>query len=121
MSDLTPGCIVNVTIKGVRVSGNQGPRDTVSIIADDGTHYVMPPQAAIERVAPEAWPPIVGDVWRSANGERWFAVKDIDDLVMVPSRMGPDPWSEYRKSPDVLLRDQAPLILVDRSPEEPPF
>lgn len=123
MTELKPGDVVNVSLKGVRFAGasavtsHRGP----AILDEHGHEYLMPPQAAFEHVAPSAWPPLPGDVWKTETGGRWFAVLSDDGLLMVPSRMGLDPWAEYRKSPDDLLRECAPLTLVDRSPEEPPF
>lgn len=92
-----PGEIVNVVIKGVRVTGDQGPRHTLTIADEHGTHYVMPPQAAIERVAPREWPPCAGDLWRDRNGDVWYALLVDDDdaageryVLLRPGRTSKD-------------------------------
>jgi hypothetical protein len=63
--------VVDVTIKGVRIAR---PRSATSVTITDehGTVYQMPPQAAVERVAPAEWPPKPGDLWRDRSGVLWF-------------------------------------------------
>lgn len=127
MSDLRPGEVVDVTIKGVRIAR---PRSATSVTITDehGTAYQMPPQAAIERVAPAEWPPQAGDLWAGPKNERWFAAMylgDPDDpkdwegcnsegwrVVLVPLEVGPYGGSEER--PDDALRTRGPLTLVYR-------
>lgn len=112
MSALRPGEVVDITIRGVRVTGDQGPRGTTTIADEHGDHYVMPPQAAIERVEPEFWPPIGGDLWRDAFGELWFCRVDPSPYLIASS----DRY--HGAAPHVLLDGRGPLTLVHR---EPPF
>lgn len=110
------GEIVNVTIKGVRTTGDQGPRDTTTIADEHGTHYVMPPQAKIERVAPALWPPCEGDLWRDGYKRLWLActVDGSDEIRMVCAANG------ETQPPEHLLLTGS-VELVHHEPDRPPF
>lgn len=74
MSDFQPGEIVDITIKGVRIA-QQRADGRVEIRDEFDDPYAMPPQAAVERVAPEWWPPRPSDLLRNTStGRFWFAV-----------------------------------------------
>lgn len=131
MSAFQPNEIVDVVIKGVRVA-EESPVGLVTIVDEHGGHFAMPPQAAIERVAPAEWPPRPGDIWAGPQNERWFALKyygDFDDpkdfkgcnsdgwrVVLMPMQIGP--YGNSEKEPDDALRTRGPLTLVHREDEQ---
>jgi hypothetical protein len=108
MNSHQDGEYVNITILGVRVTGDQGPRGTVTIADEHGDHYVMPPQAAIERAAPAEWPPQVGDLWRGGIGVLLFTIEDRHGNPLMDCVDG------GRHGPDYVLRQYSPLTLVHR-------
>jgi hypothetical protein len=129
---LQPGDVVDITIKGVRIADDQ--QSALALILDEhGDVYAMPPQAAIEHVAPPEWPPLPGDVWREihADGAIWFAQRylpEYDDakdcegmnaegwrVVMVPLNGGPYGCPDQR--PEALVR-KVGLVLVHRETAE---
>ena len=123
MSALRPGDIVDITIKGVQVDA-EGPDGTVTIIAehpDGGTaHWHMPPQAAIERIAPAEWPPRTGDLWRDRDGDVWLCVTwtaynethtGLACTRRVPGKVGMLGGS---LSPQRVADQHGPLTLVHR-------
>lgn len=108
-----PGDIINVVIKGVRVIGIHALTGTPTIVDDNGDEFPMPPQAAIERVAPAEWPPQPGDLWRRDDpGDVWFAVFDNygRKLIMLPAN--PTRGLTAYEPDEVLTR--GPLTLVHR-------
>ncbi|MGH3379525.1 MAG: hypothetical protein ACRDP6_32800 [Actinoallomurus sp.] len=127
MSGLRPGELVDVTIKGVRVDAVH-PDGTPDIIADDSdglaTVWVLPPQAAIERVAPAEWPPQPGDLWRDRDGDLWFGLLDDNDeellTVLSPGRTSKHP-AFIDSGNDTIQRDHGPLALVHREEPESVF
>lgn len=80
MSDVKVGDFVNVTIKGVRQVSHPSAR-LVRIADEHGDVFDMPPQAAIELVAPATWPPRPGDLWRDKDARLWFAVESLRSEV----------------------------------------
>ncbi|WP_119728375.1 hypothetical protein [Thermomonospora amylolytica] len=115
MTRFQPGEIVNITIKGVRIAR---PRSATAVTITDehGVTYQMPPQAAVEPVAPAEWPPQVGDVWRDHEGDLWFTQELLEEngsqVVFAPAQSG-----EYGHSdadPDDALRRYGPMTLVYR-------
>lgn len=113
MSGYQVGELVDITIKGVRVS-TVTFSGLVTIQDEHGDPYPMPPQAAIERVAPANWPPRLGDLWQD-DGERAYFVADIrvdySDDDMPDLRMIAQ-WGE-QLDPDVAMRKYG-LTLVRR-------
>lgn len=92
----------------------------------DGQAYALylrsdAPALTVERVAPKEWPPQVDDVWRAANGTKYWADgysahSGMDEPRMVGGGRGF--W------PDELLAEAGPLTLVYRegwspAPAEP--
>ena len=115
---IQPGDFVNVTIRGVRVV-EQDEHGCVTVRADahDGgpAHWPMPPQAAVERIAPALWPPCQGDLWRDGRQRLWLAVEGTDEkLVMVCADGG------ATRQPDELLMTGS-VQLVHSEPDRPPF
>lgn len=112
MSDFKPGDRVDVTIKGVHVTGDQGPRDTLTIADEHGAHYVMPPQAAITRAVPAGWPPQAGDLWRDRDGSVWLACavgdSEVSIITMICAAGAAD------RSHEQVLARFGPLTLVHR-------
>lgn len=113
MSDFTPGEIVNITIKGVRVVGAN--ESTVTIVADhpDGepAHYLMPPQAAVTRGDPEWWPPRPGDLLREGDGLLWFACANGSNVLYRTA------WSERMEHQEAWEKRHL-LTLVHREDEQ---
>lgn len=112
-----PGEIVDISIKGVRISDTSHIR--VAIQDESGEVWVLPPQAAITRIAPAEWPPRPGDLWRDKHGELWFIHKSAfagqgDDVLMGRTANGLR-WAE---DADVLLADNSPMTLVRREEDE---
>jgi hypothetical protein len=121
MSDFKPGEIVDVVIKGVRVD-EQGPNGCVSIVAEAPNglcgHWLMPPQAAITRVAPAEWPPQPGDLWRDASGCLLFT----RDLFEGDVSMAPAAGTLDEETPARAWEIFGPLTLVHREETTPePF
>ena len=116
---IQPGDFVNVTIRGVRVD-DQNPDGGVTIVTQyttDGrsAFWPMPPQAAVERIAPALWPPCQGDLWRDGRQRLWLAVEGTDEkLVMVCADGG------ATRQPDELLMTGS-VQLVHSEPDRPPF
>lgn len=113
-----PGDFVNVTIRGVRIN-EQDAHGCVSVIAEadtgDLSSYLMPPQAAVERIAPALWPPCQGDLWRDGRKRVWLAVqRPGESLVMVCAD------GETTRQPDQLLMTGS-VELMHSEPDRPPF
>ncbi|MGI5162779.1 hypothetical protein ACQEU3_47235 [Spirillospora sp. CA-253888] len=113
MSDFQPDEVVDVVVKGVRYAG-QDPRGAVTILDERGDAFDMPPQAAITRVAPAAWPPVPGDLWRDRNGSLWFALLDEREVRLVPHQPTRFAWFE----PSAVLTQAGPLSLVRREDKQ---
>lgn len=123
MSDFQVGEVVDVTIKGVRVDAVHTD-GTPDIIAEDSaglaTVWALPPQAAVERVAPAEWPPQPGDLWRDQDGDLWYGLLVDDDdtedesyIVLRPGRTSKHP-SYVNSDNDGVRRTYGPLTLVRR-------
>ena len=117
MSEFKRGDIVNITIKGVPIVDTNG--FAVTIVGDhpDGmpAHYLMPPQAAVERVAPAEWPPRHKDVWRDGSGELWIAY--VHSLNDGSTRIDMYGFREFY-SADTMLAKYGPMVLVHREDEQ---
>lgn len=131
MSDikLTAGEVVDITIKGARVTevcyhgdGN-GPDLRFTYVANDGVPWpsavwAEAPGVTVERVAPAEWPPRVGDLWRDCEGDLWFATTgyDMDNTEYVSlcsTRSKPlDGWGD--STAYHVNRQYGPLTLVHR-------
>lgn len=115
MSDYQPGDIVDITIKGARVSRFDATDDLLTIGYGDHnfatTLDIRPTVAVVERVAPPKWPPRPGDLWRDGHGILWFAsaVPPDDELRMHSASGGR--WSIGHVGQ---LDDNAPWTLVHR-------
>lgn len=118
MPDFKIGEVVNITIEGVRITR---PRMAtgVTILDKHGVPHVMPPQAAVTRVAPADWPPRPGDLWHDRNGCPWFAADihdeaetDEENLVLIPV------WELSGFAPDPVIQKYGPLTLVHREGAE---
>lgn len=98
MTDYKPGEVVDITIRGVRIAR---PRMATSVTITDehGVTYQMPPHAVVERVAPAAWPPRPGDLWRDRRSYLWFAadIHDIEETDQI--QIGK--WSDWAESYDI--------------------
>lgn len=127
MGDFKFGEIVDVVIKGVRVV--EAERLSVTIKADDGKHYCMPVQAAIERVAPAEWPPQTGDLWRDQHGHVWFGqlVDSYEDagepfvpfVELVPASASTrKPYYHGSDQPEEVSQVHGPLTLVHREQQD---
>ncbi|TYK47183.1 hypothetical protein [Actinomadura decatromicini] len=116
MTAFTPGEVVDITIKGVRINEQDG-HGCVSIIAVDcfdaeRASWRMPPQAEVTRVAPAEWPPRHKDVWRDRNGALYLVVETHrGDLLMNGTDCG-------RHGIDYVSRTHGPLTLVHREDEQ---
>lgn len=135
MNDYKIGEIVDITIKGARVIGTNALNGAPTIVDEHGGEYPMPPQAAIERVAPAEWPPQVGDLWRDRHGHLHFAAyyaPDYDDredsrgidsdgvrVVLLPQCLsdGCDPGHQMYR-PETANQHNGPLTLVHREGAE---
>lgn len=121
MTELARGDLVDITIKRVRV--RDATHIHVTVEDEHGHIYKMPPQAAIERVAPADWPPQPGDLWRE-DGTRglWFVFRDPSAFDASPSGMRAREADGDRWTDDALnLLDTGPLTLIHRDHERPPF
>jgi hypothetical protein len=110
VTDFQVGEIADITIKGVRIAAVPiaGQNDTFAIIDEHGNRYRMPPQAAVERVAPADWPPQPGDLWRDQGGTLWFAVESETRAVVLTC-------NGKNRRPAVAISDlYSPLTLVHR-------
>lgn len=137
MTEVKPGEIVDITIKGVRVTEiHQNPEDLPEITVHldceiGGCPIRIPhhwPMVTVQRIAPAEWPPQPGDLWRDGGGDGWFAQRyfaDFDDptdfegcnrdgwrVVLVPFSGGPYGSSAGR--PDEVNQAHGPLSLVHR-------
>lgn len=124
MSAFKPGEIVDIAIKGVRVTDSKhseedGPEITVLLDCEIGSGPIQMPAAwpmvTVERVAPAEWPPRPGDLWRDQDGTVWFAadVRDIDETD-VPKIVMVYPHEDHRLPPGKLNQQSGPLALVHR-------
>ncbi|MFG2054798.1 hypothetical protein ACGFI9_12275 [Micromonospora sp. NPDC048930] len=124
---------VNVTIRFAEVKSP--PAAGWLTVRFGGLDHELPlsdEDVAVERVAPAEWPPEVGDLWRDADGDLWFATvkaaRTGDDgrvfegarLVMSPARETPNLYREQRISPNDLLSNLGPVALVHREPQPEP-
>jgi hypothetical protein len=120
MTTYKPGDIINIVIKGVRVR-HQADDGVVTIWDDENRCFSMPPQAAIERVAPPEWPPRLGDLWRDRDGDLWFASTGYgpDDEEYVDLRcVKAKPLQAWGPgSVWTVLGEYGPLTLVRREQE----
>jgi hypothetical protein len=107
---LQPGEIVDITIKGVRMVDDTHVH--VTIADEHGHHYPMPPQAAIERVVPAAWPPRPGDLWRDRNGGLFFVMANLNGSPLMNGMDGGRHGHEY------VLANYGPLSLVHREEQD---
>lgn len=112
MSAIQPGALVDVTIKGVRYTG-ESERGFAVVADEDGDQFPLPAHAELERVAPAEWPPQPGDLWRDAFRSTWFALHDnyADRIVMIPAKPT-NGLTVYE--PDKALDKAGPLTLVRR-------
>ena len=118
MSGFRPGEIVDITIKGVRVVSH--PSASLVRIADEhGATFDMPAQAAIERLTPEHWPPMTGDIWEDGDGRQWFVQNRHGDLRLIPLYVELNEDVLMADLPDHFRDYSGPVRLVYR--EEPPF
>lgn len=115
-SEYMVGEVVDIAIKGVRIV-SEDEHGCVTIAAD-GLHWLMPPQAAIERVAPVEWPPQLGDLWRDRDGDLWFASigydKDDAEHITLCSTRPKSLDGSGLVAVDRVLRQYGPLMLIHR-------
>lgn len=122
MADFQIGEVVDVTIKGARVSSTYGLswndedmgtmlvfRTCEHTTCQAGMVNIGDPGVTVERVAPAEWPPQKADLWRDRSGDLWFAVDDGE--VWLTS----DGYE--REISDWVRSNYGPLTLVYR--EEP--
>jgi len=82
--------IVDVTIKSVRLVGEDGPSGCVVIADEHNNCYPLPHQAAIKRATPQHWPPTAGEIWEDGHGRKWFAQQREGGLRLIPVYLGED-------------------------------
>lgn len=99
------GDLVNVEIKGVRMG--ESPHIRITVEDERGELWVLPPQAAITRIAPAEWPPRVTDLWRGRT-TLWFVMQDQVGNALMTDRSG------GRHGPEYVAQQDSPLNLVYR-------
>lgn len=115
MSDYHIGDIVDITIKGARVTEWDKANDNLTVEYETELgHYesgfaVDSEKFTVTHVASAGWPPQVGDLWRCSKGNLWFVREDGGEPTMTPTGY----WEE-EESPQHLARTAGPLTLVHR-------
>lgn len=123
-----PGELVRVEIPRVQVvtAGTSEAGPWVMVMTDGGGYEILLNAAdvVVTRLAPAEWPPRPGDLWRSADGELWFAYRygtgdgERSELRLMSPQAGP--YVGSYTYPDRLLAERGPLDLVHRDlPAEP--
>lgn len=121
MSGFQPGEVVDVTIKGARVTDWHPQIDELTVEYDGDansettTFELSSDQVTVERVAPAEWPPRPGDLWHDRNRCPWFAADihdpaetDEENIVLVPV------FELAGFAPDPVIQKYGPLTLVHR-------
>lgn len=136
------GDIVDVTLKGVRVTHVEPARDGfsatvyVAIPRPDGGDYntialcALSPAltvTTVERAAPADWPPRPGDLWRDGDLDLWFATTahvyqhgPEGDFPAVPVVELVHAGGGPSRKPDEVNRECGPLELVHREQADGP-
>ena len=117
------GEIVDITIKGVRVTEVATAADGHLVMAAEtglvGLNvYPDDPAVTVTRVAPPDWPPRPGDLWRDGHRSLWFTSRRTEGLgwrdVFLPAF--DDNATIVIFAVDA-LRELPGLTLVHREPE----
>lgn len=96
------------TVARVReVMGFTGGQDEIRIqVKDHG--QVIAPESLVERAEPENWPPHIGDIWVTPNGEEYYVRQDHlwgTEIIIAPfTREGK---TEYYTKPNKLGNEHA--------------
>ncbi len=116
----TPGEIVDITIKGVRVQCHTDEDTlefeyTTELGTVEGVVAVDCANVTVERVAPAEWPPQTGDLWRDQRGNVWFAA-DLHDIEETdrPEIYMVAAYGDHHVVPDRCNENFGPLTLVRR-------
>lgn len=120
MPTFSTGEIVNVTIKGARIAGDDGR--IVKVTYGNG-RYLIPladdtTEVTIERIAPPEWPVRPGDLWRDSRNVLWFARDTADygnesaERIVMDSPGVHEHGEGYR--PEVVNDRYGPMTLVHR-------
>jgi len=108
MTEFQPDEIVDITIKGVRVAYATAGGGVV-ILDEHGTRHLMPPQAAVTRVAPANWPPQPGDLWRRTDFIQPEPADDEPDLGL---------WFAHYDARLILLPAHGDIEYAETNPEK---
>lgn len=125
MTRFRKGERVNVTIRDGRVadsfySGQSG--EVLIVVVEDSPSNersmainLAAPSVTVERVIPEFWPPVVGDIWEDRDGRRWLAQNRPGGLRLIPVALGEDDDPLLVDLPSHFLNYSGPVQLVCRT------
>lgn len=132
MTELKKGDRVRVIVEGtvqVAYADRRADYGTVTITypteheqAARLTVYENAEAVRIEHIAPAAWPPRPGDLWRDRDGELWFFHAHANDKKQIIGRTADGlRWYSADKSSDFggLIDTNSPWTLVRREDNDP--